>query len=221
MLNRYFIIVSFILVTLLAAGGVELFCRNLGQALVTDNKLTKTTTNEKAAVKTPGKPPSTAVRRTQSVKKKENYSIITKRSLFGKIEQKEIKKTETPVAALKATSLDLTLLGTVSGDNNVQRAIIQDKKKKTQDIYYKGDSLGSATIKEVRRGKIILSVNGKDEILLMKEPKSSQIPDKVKPPPIRRRKIAPPKEDNEQDIETASPIRKITLKTDDTQETDQ
>ena len=225
MLNRSFIIVSFVLATLLAAGGVELLCRNIGQALVSDSQPIKAATNEKTVGKTPGKPLPTPVRKTQKVKKKENYSIITKRSLFGKVEVKETKKVETPAATLKATSLDLILLGTISGDSNVQRAIIQDKKKKTQDIYYSGDSVGSASIKEVRRGKIILTVNGKDEILLMKEPKSSQVPDKVKPQRVRRKKVPPPPADTE-DIEdaentkTASPVRRLTLKPDDTQETD-
>lgn len=74
---------------------------------------------------------------------------------------------------LEATSLDLTLLGTISGGVNTQRAIIQDKRKRTQEIYYKGDAIGPALIKEILRGKVILTVRGKDEILLMKEPKSS------------------------------------------------
>jgi len=218
MIKRSSIIVSFILVTCLAAGSVEFFCRTLGQALVAD-KPANATTSGKATVKTLGKPPATKVGKTQKVKQIENYSIITKRSLFGKIEQKEIKKETAPAAPLKATTLDLVLLGTISGDENIQRAIIQQKRKKTQDIYYKGDAVGSAIIKEIKRGKIILTVNGKDEILLMKEPKSSQVPDKVKPP-SRKKKVKPPQA-SKTTTKAEAPLRKITLKTDDTQETDQ
>jgi type II secretory pathway component PulC len=219
MVNRSSIIVSFILATLLAAGGVELFCRTLGQALVGE-KPESSATRAKTAVKTPGAPPAMQVNKAPKTQKKENYSIITKRALFGTIEQKEVKKTATPAPALKATSLDLILLGTISGAANVQRAIIQDKKKKTQEIYYKGDAIGSAIIKEVSRGKVILTVNGKDEILLMKELKSSQVPDKVRPPNRRKKINKSPQAGNK----TANPtktLRKITFPNDDPQETDQ
>jgi len=212
MLKRSSIIVSFILVTVLAAGGVEFFCRNLGEALVAD-KPASVVTSGKTTVKTPGKAPAAQVKKIQKVKKMENYSIIAKRSLFGKIEKKEIIKETAPAAPLKATTLDLVLLGTISGEGNLQRAIIQQKKKRTQDIYYKGDAIGSAIIKEVKRGEIILTVNGKDEILLMKEPKSSQVPNKVKPPG-RKKKITPPKT-SVKTTKPASPLRKITIKTDD------
>ena len=221
MVNRSSIIVSFILATLLATGGVELFCRTLGQVLVADAQ-ESSVTSKKTAIKTPGAPPPTQVRKAPKAKKKENYSIITRRSLFGKIEQKGIKKVKAaPSVALKTTSLDLVLLGTISGVATVQRAIVQDKKKKTQDIYSKGDAIGSAIIKEVSRGKIILTVNGKDEILIMEELKSSQKPNKVKPAVRRKRKPPSPQADAGT-TEPQAPLRKITYKNenDDTQETD-
>jgi general secretion pathway protein C len=183
------------------------------------DKSVNTTTSGKSAVKTPGKSPATQVGKAQKVKKNEPYSIITKRSLFGKIEQKEIQKETAPAEPLKATTLDLILLGTISGDGNTQRAIIQQQRDKTQDIYHKGDAVGSAIIKEVKRGKIILTVDGKDEVLLMKEPKSSQVRSKVKPP-IRKKRVKPPQA-YAPITEAAIPLRKITFKTDDTQETDQ
>jgi len=217
MVKRSSIIASFILVTFLAAGGVEFFCRTLGQALVADKSVNSTASGKSA--KASGKSSPTQVGKAQKVKKIENYSIITKRSLFGKIEQEEIQKETAPAAPLKATTLDLVLLGTVSGDGNTQRAIIQQKRDKTQDIYYKGDAVGSAIIKEVKRGKIILTVDGKDEILLMKEPKSSQVPRRAIPP-IRKKKVKP-SQVSAPTTQTATPLRKITFKTDDTQEADQ
>lgn len=235
MVRRSITIASFILATLLAVGGVELLYKTLGQALVPDSQKSPATSRKIAAEK-PGKAPSAQVGKTQQKQKarkapkKENYSVITRRSLFGKIKPKETTKKEVaPVAPLKATSLDLTLLGTISGGANVQRAIIQDKKKRTQDLYQKGDAVGSAIIKEVLRGKVILTVNNKDEILLMEELKSSQVPDKVKKTTSsrRRKKAAPPpqadvsQEEDDTTTETASPLRKLTFKNDDTQETDQ
>ncbi|MBL4903037.1 MAG: hypothetical protein JKY62_10340 [Desulfocapsa sp.] len=217
MIKRSSIIASFILVTFLAVGGVEFFCRTIGQALVADKPVDSTASGNSA--KAPGKSPPTQVGKAQKVKKIENYSIITKRSLFGRIKQEEIQKETAPAAPLKATTLDLILLGTVSGDGNTPRAIIQQKRDKTQDMYYKGDAVGSAIIKEVKRGEIILTVDGKDEVLLMKEPKSSQVPSRVMPP--IRKKTVKPSQVSAPKTQTATPLRKITFKTDDTQEADQ
>ncbi|MBN4045896.1 hypothetical protein JYT94_00290 [bacterium AH-315-P11] len=86
-------------------------------------------------------------------------------------------------------------------------------------MYYKGDAVGSAIIKEVKRGEIILTVDGKDEVLLMKEPKSSQVPSRVMPP--IRKKTVKPSQVSAPKTQTATPLRKITFKTDDTQEADQ
>jgi type II secretory pathway component PulC len=117
--------------------------------------------------------------------KDENYTIIMERGLFGKEVPKKVSKKiavkdESP-PLLKMTSMDLILLGTVTGTPNVQMAIIKDKKQRTQDIYHKGDTIGAAVIKEVRREEIVLSIRGKDEILIMGEFGSSSKKDVLEP----------------------------------------
>jgi hypothetical protein len=44
-----------------------------------------------------------------------------------------------------------------------------DKAKRKQDIFYPGDVVNGAQIKEIMRGKVILTYQGKDEVLDMTE----------------------------------------------------
>ncbi len=213
-------IVSFILVTCLVVGGVEILCRNLRQMLEVDRPADlKTQVPDYTNIREPRKSSAAQVTKRSQIRKKDTYSVITRRSLFGKIEQKEVKTKAPPQEPLETTSLDLVLLGTISGDSNTQRAFIRQRKNKRQDIYYKGDAIGPAIIKEVQRGKVILTVNGKDEILLMEELKSSQVPDRAKPP--KPKKVVRPPQEPEKTTRKAAPLRKMTFKADNTQETDQ
>lgn len=126
-------------------------------------------------------------------KRQPNSQVILKRKLFGPPpkEKKPVKIEQAAPVQLTVTSLDLTLLGTITGSPNNRRAIILDKKKKLQDIYYQGDTVQGAAIKEIQRGKIILTVNGKDEILVPETPKTNAatasapvFPSPVQPEPI-------------------------------------
>lgn len=176
MIRRYSIILSFVLATVLAAGGVELFYRSLSQVLTDDKEVTKATrTRTTAGIKktaNTGRSAPPLLMKKGGQETKEDYTIIVKRSLFGKVKEKPVSKPPKPQQTLVPTSLDLVLFGTISGTADTQRAIIRDKKKGKQDIYYVGDAIKQAVIKEISRGKIILTVNGKDEILLMQESKS-------------------------------------------------
>jgi type II secretory pathway component PulC len=171
MQSRSSIIASFILVSLLVVGGVEFFCRSLGDALSVEKKAQLSTSTTDSIVFSAQKQQITGSEKAQKFLVTEDYSIITKRGLFGKVKPLEVPVAQLePVSEpLQKTTMNLTLLGTISGKGDVQRAIIFDKHAKTQNLYYKGDAVGAAVIKEVQRGKIILTVGGKDEILLMEE----------------------------------------------------
>lgn len=198
MASRLSIIVSFVLATLLTTGGVELFCRSLDQAL-TVNKQEQATLSSGSGQTINKKTTAISSKKNAQGTGSRNYTIITKRSLFGKIPTEESETVPEPSPVLEATSLDLILLGTISGEANIQRAIIQDKKKRTQDIYYQGDAVGPALIKEIFRGKVILTVGSKDEVLLMQEPKS--------PPSTRKSAVPVPMADtNKSVVEEPLPI---------------
>lgn len=113
-----------------------------------------------------------------------DYEVINNRSIFGKAGAgiKGPGDDLTQVENLDPTSLDIILLGTVAGSDEDAYAIIEDKSKRTQDIYHIGDSIKSAVLKNIYRNKVVIRFNGKDEILLKDEnqdqkgPSSSSLP---------------------------------------------
>ena len=93
------------------------------------------------------------------------YRAIIDRNLFKS--KKDVGQQAEPldIETLEPTDLKLKLLGTVSGNTKKAYAVIEDTAKKHQDLYRIGDSIQSATVKMILREKVILRVNGKDEIL--------------------------------------------------------
>ncbi len=126
-----------------------------------------------------------------------DFQVILRRHLFGKppSEKKPATSEPPPPVPLAATSLDLTLLGTITGAPANRRAIILDKKKKGQEIYGQGDSIQGSLIKEIQRDKLILTVNGKDEMLLPETPKKNTGPAPKQPLPAQVVTEAPAIED--------------------------
>jgi len=109
-------------------------------------------------------------KKTEILRKENDYTIIVRRNIF----QAVVVKTEPVVedikpATLEPTKLKLSLMGTISGSDRDARAIISDEVKRKQDIYQVGDSVQGAMIKTIDRGKVVLSVNGKDEVLTLKD----------------------------------------------------
>ncbi len=97
-----------------------------------------------------------------------DHTIIVKRNLFGaSIEDPNAAKVETveePV--LQKTDLDLVLMGTVTAiGEQGSRAIVLNLKKGKQEILKEGDSIEGAVIKEIKRGQVILSVDGRSEVM--------------------------------------------------------
>jgi general secretion pathway protein C len=107
-----------------------------------------------------------------------DYQAIVGRNIFGSIEReaKELKTKEAEEieAVLEPTSLKIALLGTVVGDQQSTVAVIEDIGKKKQDLYREGDTVQEAVIKKILRGKVILRVGDKDEILTIEERATSK-----------------------------------------------
>jgi hypothetical protein len=104
-------------------------------------------------------------------RKSDDYQIIIDRNIFGAVLEKSEEKLPTqPVEEeLQPTKLKLSLMGTVSGTSKDTRAIISDDTSRKQDIYAVGDSVQGALIKVIERRRVVLRVNGKDEVLDIKE----------------------------------------------------
>lgn len=117
-----------------------------------------------------------------------DYQIIIKRNIFSAaLDDKPVVKKDPPINSdsLDPTTLPLTLLGTIAGGKQEARAIIQNTKTKAQDMYQIGDAVENGTIKAIERGKVVLRVRGRNEVLLIEEKKSSA-PASAVPSTIRR-----------------------------------
>ena len=97
-----------------------------------------------------------------------DYRVIVDRNLFH-TKEKPAEKPKPPKTAqsepLKPTKLLVKLWGTVTSGADASYAIIEDKNKKDQNLYRIGDTIQNATVKEIFREKVVLNVQGKDEVL--------------------------------------------------------
>jgi general secretion pathway protein C len=97
------------------------------------------------------------------------YQPIVERNLFNTNKDAGSKPVSIKVETLKPTELKLKLWGTVSGLGGQTYAVIEEAKSRQQNLYKVGDAVQNATVKMVFREKVILSVNGQDEVLEIEE----------------------------------------------------
>ena len=97
------------------------------------------------------------------------YQPIVKRNLFNTNKDADSKPVSIKIETLKQTELKLKLWGTVSGLGGQTYAVIEEAKSRQQNLYKVGDAVQNATVKMVFREKVVLSVNGKDEVLEIEE----------------------------------------------------
>jgi general secretion pathway protein C len=99
------------------------------------------------------------------------YSIVTRRDLFKTgVEPGQAASQDLNLEELKETQLDLRLWGTVVlGDGQQDYAVVEDKRARKQELYRVGDPIQNAVVKAILREKVVLNVDGKDEILTMEE----------------------------------------------------
>jgi general secretion pathway protein C len=111
----------------------------------------------------------------RQILEKTAYQPIVDRDLFKTQGSKKPEKTLDQIAleSLEETRLSLTLWGTVTGIPDRPYAVIEEKKTRKQGLYREGDAIENAQIKMILRKKVVLTVNGKDEILLMEEKKGA------------------------------------------------
>ncbi|EIM63745.1 type II secretion system protein N [Desulfobacter postgatei] len=111
--------------------------------------------------------PQSKSNRFEPVKLNNVIEKVTQRNLFKvEVDGQKNKASEPMNLHLEKTSLELTLWGTVTGHKKQEGwAVIQDIETKQQDLYRVNDKIQGATIKSILRNKVILTVNGKDQIL--------------------------------------------------------
>jgi general secretion pathway protein C len=161
MINRYFTIANFLLITM----GVYL-CVNAFYTFVTarlDYGISAgVTVNRVSSSPVELSHPPLA-----------EYTAITKRNIFNSSTEEQeaapVVENKLDLEKLKQTDLKLKLWGTVTGQNEGAYAVIEDTKARQQNLYRAGDSIQNAVVKLILREKVILNVGDNDEILAMEE----------------------------------------------------
>lgn len=103
------------------------------------------------------------------------YSSISDRNLFNtKTKAAEVKpqKDTVNLEGLEQTKLNLKLWGTVIGQTGGDYAVIEEAAKRKQNLFRVGQNVENATIKMILRERVILNVDGKDEVLEIEKVKS-------------------------------------------------
>ena len=158
MTKRYITIFNFVALSILVFIGVDLVYKLVGA------QLNDIDTQEIAKVRI-----SPVKRyRKQSLS---SYRAITDRNIFGSVEN-AAKEIQPDLENLEPTKLKLALLGTVTGTRETAVAVIEETDKRKQGLYRVGDSVKDAILKVILRGKVVLRVGDKDEILTMEESSS-------------------------------------------------
>ncbi len=151
-MKPYYTIINILLITVAVYFSVNAFYK-LGTAQLDHAHLTGTAYKEQSSSAAESLRPLTA------------YDPIIERNLFNTKSGAERLPEPVVFENLQPTSLKLKLLGTVTGDQDKAFAVIQNATKKQQQLYRVGDTIQKATVKMILREKVVLHVNGKDEIL--------------------------------------------------------
>ena len=129
------------------------------------------------------------------------YKAIVDRDIFQTNSNVDTTAEKIIVENVKPTEMNLKLWGTVVGnDPSRAYAIIEEPSKKrrreNQHLYRHGDIVQGAQIKKILREKVILSVNGNNEILHIVEPQSSgkarrirNVSNRQRKQPVRQRRV--------------------------------
>jgi len=161
-MKRYFVIIHMLLIIAGAYFGVNVFYGIVSLRLET-----------KAAPAFRAEAPPTV--EVQSPPPLTDYRIVNDRNLFNISGESETESARTQPAvdieSLEKTELELKLWGTVTGDRKKSYAVIEELKSREQNLYRIGDTIQntSAILKMILRRKVILSADGKDQILEMEE----------------------------------------------------
>ncbi len=163
-MKRYFLILNIFLITLAGYFGVKFFYKIMTGDI---NNISPASVTSKEKI---------SYREDENHKSLSYYSPIIERDLLKtKKDPNKILKDKINLEALKHTDLKLRLLGTVTTDyKQTAYAVIEEQKAKKQSLYRVGDKIQKATVKMILREKVILNVNGRDEILEIGELSENQ-----------------------------------------------
>ncbi|MDY6904793.1 MAG: type II secretion system protein GspC [Thermodesulfobacteriota bacterium] len=174
--------INMLLIAMAVYAGVDLFYAVTGNILAANTPVAVVEQADSRSSQSSGR------------KRPEGYSAIASRNIFqaASVVEEETQP-EIDVDSLKKTDLDLRLLGTIAGMGDDSYAVIEDTRKHDQNLYKVGDAIDSATVKLILRKKVVLTINGTDEVLEMEEGLASlgghqkrRRADRISRPPLSR-----------------------------------
>jgi len=92
---------------------------------------------------------------------------LAKRALSTVRKEDTSRKTSRPPDRPGTSSLNLKLLGTVVNEKGSSWAVIHDLDNDRQDMVGVGSVVAGARVVSIERDKVVLSINGREEILLL------------------------------------------------------
>lgn len=160
------IVVRLVVITLLVCAGVYWWYGGLEKHLQE-----KAPVESRAQVAAPSQP---ATEEEATTPADVDYQVILTRNIFKALLDGDGSgagaESQAAIDDLSETKLHLALLGTVTGSKDDARAIIRDEKSQLEDLYMVGSEIQGATIARISRGKVVLQVNGREEVLNIKDP---------------------------------------------------
>ncbi len=157
------LVIRLFVITVLVYAGVQFWYGRVEKRLQTQAPATKVVQPSREEVKTSSVSPTTS----------DDIAVVLTRNIFqakkGEATAASGKPAESEIEQLAQTQLSLSLLGTVTGTQDDARAIIRDDKSKLEDLYRVGSEIQGALVKHITRGKVVLSVNGRDEVLVIRD----------------------------------------------------
>lgn len=125
----------------------------------------------------PATPPPPVQRQALAPPATSDVQSILTRNIFKAVQHAEQlastpAEEESDLDSMAQTQLRLTLLGTVTGKDEDGRAIIRDEHSKLEDLYRVGSEIQGAIISRIARGKVVLKVNNREEVLVLKDPEA-------------------------------------------------
>ncbi len=159
-MKRLFVLIHLGLIFMIADAGVSVFYGYVVEKFNTSDSLSVSQARQTAAEQKKFLPQS-------------HYAQVTQRDLF---QTNVVKAPPAPKVAapekepekeIQLTKLKLELKGTITGTGSEPLAVINKKGDPRQMLYAEGDFIEQATIKSIMKGRVVLLVNGREEILEM------------------------------------------------------
>ncbi len=169
-MSRYLSILNLLFLTAVVYLGVGLFYKIITGDLYSRSPLQKSS-------------PKAPVPVVKNYPALNHYNPVVKRNLFKTDVQTSKEIVSIKIEKIKPTGLKLKLWGTVTDEEHRDAkayAVIEEKGKGKQHLFREGDKIQRATIKSILRRKVVLNVDGRDEMLEMEQmrddPRSPKAP---------------------------------------------